>query len=163
MKAPSNNVTRMLEAAGVAFQVFQTPEEKLGAQGTAAFLGVEPSRVFKTIVARRTELGKKILAVVPGDRELDLKLLAQALGEKKVVLPTQKEAEQMTGLLSGGISPLALINKGFEVLVDESAWAWDSIHLSAGQRGLNLRLAPDDLVRLVRGQRARLSLPGTVV
>lgn len=162
MKSPSNNVTRMLEAAGVAFQVFQTPEEKLGAQGTAAFLGVEASRVFKTIVARRTEPGKKILAVVPGDRELDLKLLAQALGEKKVVLPTQKEAEQMTGLLAGGISPLALINKGFEVLVDESAWEWESIHLSAGQRGLNLRLAPGDLVRLVRGQRARLSLPGTV-
>lgn len=159
MKKGSNNVTRLLDGAKVAYEVFETPEEKLGAQGTAAFLGVEPHRVFKTIVVVRMTPGKKILALVPGDASVDLKALAATLGEKKVSVPPQKEAEALTGLQAGGISPLALIGRGFEVLVDDQAWAYDTIHISAGQRGLNLRLSPDDLLSLTKGRRASFSKP----
>lgn len=142
-----NNVTRYLDAHKVRYAAFETPPEKLGAEGTAAFLGVSLELIYKTIVVKR-ERGKPILAVIPGSSELDLKALATALGEKKVHLPTEKEAEGLTGLQAGGISPLALINKGFQVVIDSSAQAQVEIHVSGGQRGLNIRLAPGDLAHL---------------
>ena len=83
---------------------------------------------------------------------MDLKLVANALNEKKVILPTQREAEQLTGLQAGGISPLALINKGFQVLLDTSAENFPEIHISGGQRGLNIRLPVTALVLLTKAQ-----------
>ena len=100
---------------------------------------------------------KPILAVIPGPASVDLKLLAAALGEKKVHLPTEREAEQLTGLQAGGISPLALINKGFQVLVDSSAEKHAEIHVSGGQRGLNIRLPVADLVKLTNARLAAIS------
>jgi Cys-tRNA(Pro)/Cys-tRNA(Cys) deacylase len=123
-------------------------------------LSVPPEQVFKTIVVVREQPGKAILALVPGDRALDLKALAAALGEKKVHLPTQREAEQLTGLQAGGISPLALINKGFQVIIDQSAQNFPEIHVSGGQRGLNIRLPVDNLASLVRARFAAISGPG---
>jgi Cys-tRNA(Pro)/Cys-tRNA(Cys) deacylase len=79
------------------------------------------------------------------------------LGEKKMHLPTQREAEQLTGLLAGGISPLALINKGFQVIIDQSAQTFSEIHVSGGQRGLNIRLPVADLANLVRARFAAIS------
>lgn len=114
----SNNVTRLLDGKKIAYQTFTLPAEKLGAEETAAILGVSPSRVYKSIIVRRDKPGKPIIAVISGDREVDLKLLASVVGEKKVNLPTQAEAEKMTGLQAGGISPLALINRGFQVVID---------------------------------------------
>jgi Cys-tRNA(Pro)/Cys-tRNA(Cys) deacylase len=144
-----NNVTRFLDSQKIHYSAFETPAEKLGAEGTAEFLGVPLAFIYKTIVVKR-ERGKPILAVVPGNGEVDLKRLAAALDEKKVHLPTEKEAEGLTGLQAGGISPLALINKGFQVIIDTSAQAQAEIHVSGGQRGLNIRLAPVDLARLTR-------------
>lgn len=152
----SNNVTRLLDARKVPYQAFELSAEKHGALETAHLLGVPPETVFKTIVVKR-EKGKPILAVVPGPNEVDLKLLAAAVGEKKVHLPTQNEAEQLTGLQAGGISPLALINKGFQVLIDESARSFEQIHVSGGQRGLNIRLPVDALARLVNARFAVIS------
>jgi Cys-tRNA(Pro)/Cys-tRNA(Cys) deacylase len=96
---------------------------------------------------------------VPGDSEVDLKLLAKAVGEKKVNLPTEKEAERLTGLQAGGISPLALLNKGFEVVLDEIATLFDEIHISGGQRGLNIRLPVAALVELTKAWVAEISHP----
>ncbi|HEX2981810.1 MAG TPA: YbaK/EbsC family protein, partial [Anaerolineaceae bacterium] len=73
--------------------------------------------------------------------------------------PTQREAEQLTGLQAGGISPLALINKGFQVVIDQTASAHAQIHISGGQRGLNLRLAPGDLATLTNARFAAISHP----
>ena len=84
--------------------------------------------------------------MVPGGRELDLKKLAASLGEKKLKMATQKEAEALTGLLTGGISALALINKGFDICLERAAEKLDYMHVSAGQRGANIRLQPRDLV-----------------
>jgi len=81
-----------------------------------------------------------------------LKLLASALGEKKVRLPTEREAEQLTGLQAGGISPLALINKGFQVVIDSSSQNFTEFHVSGGQRGINIRLSPDDLAKLTNAR-----------
>jgi Cys-tRNA(Pro)/Cys-tRNA(Cys) deacylase len=146
---PVSNVTRLLDSKRIRYTVFELPAEKLGALETARRLNVPPEQVFKTIVARREQPGKPILAVIPGDRALDLKALAAVLGEKKVHLTTQREAEQLTGLQAGGISPLALINKGFKVVIDQSAQNFADIHISGGQRGLNIRLPVADLATLV--------------
>ena len=83
---------------------------------------------------------------------MDLKLLASALGEKKVYLPTEKEAEQITGLQAGGIPPLALLNKGFQVILDSSAENFEQIHVSGGQRGLNIKLPVTDLIKLTNAR-----------
>lgn len=149
---PVNNVTRFLDARKVSYTAFETPPEKLGALETARLLGVEPASVFKTIVVTREKPRKPLLVVVPGPSNVDLKLLASALGEKKVHLPTEREAEQLTGLQAGGISPLALINKGFQVVIDSSAQNFLQIHISGGQRGINIRLSPADLAKLTNAR-----------
>lgn len=148
----TTNVTRLLDARKIRCTIYETPAEKLGALETARFLNVEPGSVFKTIVVTREKPRKPLLVVVPGPCEVDLKLLAAALGEKKVSLPTEREAEQLTGLQAGGISPLALINKGFQVVIDSSAQALGEIHVSGGQRGLNIKLPVEALAKLTNAR-----------
>ncbi|MBK9926350.1 MAG: aminoacyl-tRNA deacylase [Anaerolineales bacterium] len=150
-----NNVTRFLDSRKVSYTAFETPPEKLGALETAHLLNISPDSVFKTIVVTRDKPKKPLLVVVPGPSQVDLKKLASAIGEKKVYLPTEREAEQLTGLQAGGISPLALINKGFQVVIDASSQNFSEIHISGGQRGLNIRLSVNDLATLVN---ARFSL-----
>jgi Cys-tRNA(Pro)/Cys-tRNA(Cys) deacylase len=152
-----NNVTRLLDARKIKYTAFELPAEKLGALGTAQRLGTPPEEVFKTIVVRREGRGKPILAVIPGPLEVDLKALARAVGEKKVYLVTEREAEKLTGLQAGGISPLALINRGFQIVIDNSAKSLDEIHVSGGERGLNIRLAPDDLIALTNALSAPIT------
>ena len=147
-----NNVTRFLDSRKVTYSAFETPPDKLGALETAQFLNVDPASVFKTIVITRDNPKKPLLVVVPGPSNVDLKLLASALKEKKVHLPTEREAEQITGLQAGGISPLALINKGFQVVIDSSAQNFQAIHVSGGQRGINIRLSPNDLAKLTNAR-----------
>lgn len=154
----TNNITRLLEARKIPFLAYELPEEKLGALETARLLNVPPEQVFKTIVIKREGKGKPILAVVPGDSEVDLKALAKVVGEKKLFLANEREAEALTGLLTGGISPLALINRGFQVIVDQSASTFDSVHISGGQRGLNIRLPASDLLKLVNARLAEISV-----
>ena len=155
--SPINNVTRFLDSRKISYMAFETPLEKLGALETAEFLNVSPETVFKTIVVTRDKPKKPILAVIPGPNSVDLKLLAAFLGEKKVYLPTEREAEQLTGLQAGGISPLALINKGFQVLIDSAAQNYEEIHVSGGQRGLNVKLPVADLIRLTNARVALIS------
>jgi len=156
-----NNVTRFLVSKKVKFTTYELPAEKLGALESARLLDVPAGMVFKTIVLARVERGKPILAVIPGDREVDLKAAAAAVGEKKIRLTTQSEAEKLTGLLAGGISPLALINKGFQVLLDQHALQYDQIHISGGQRGLNIKLSGVDLIKLTSARTADISTPLT--
>lgn len=150
----TNNVTRYLDLQKIEYQTFELPAEKLGAKEAASKLNISEQEIFKTIVTRKETPNKYVLAVVPGDSEVDLKLLAKELGEKKMHIVTQTEAENVTRLQTGGISPLALINKGFQVIVDLSANNFETIYISGGQRGLDIRLKPDDLVRLTRAKLA---------
>ena len=155
----TNNVTRLLDSRKVPYQAFELPVEKLGAQEAAEILGVPANQVYKTIVVQRETKGKPILAVVSGESKVDLKKLASAVGEKKVRLTTQKEAEDLTGLLAGGISPLALLNKGFQVVLDDSAKAFEKIYISGGQRGINILLQVKDLVEITRAKIDQISSP----
>jgi Cys-tRNA(Pro)/Cys-tRNA(Cys) deacylase len=152
-----NNVTRFLDSHKISYTAFETPAEKLGALETAEFLNISPETVFKTIVVTRDKPRKPVLAVIPGPSVVDLKLLAAFLGEKKVHLPTEREAEALTGLQAGGISPLALINKGFQVVLDVTAQNYSEIHVSGGQRGLNIRLAVAALIKLTNARLASIS------
>lgn len=152
-----NNITRFLDSRKISYTAFETPVEKLGASETAEFLKVPVETVFKTIVLTREKPKKPILAVIPGPNSVDLKLLATALGEKKVHLPSEREAEQLTSLQAGGISPLALINKGFQVVIDSVAQDHKEIHVSGGQRGLNIKLPVADLIKLTNARLASIS------
>ena len=91
-----NNVTRLLDARKITYRAFELSEDKRGALEAAELLGAQPEQVFKTIVVKRLGRGKMILAVVPGTKEVDLKLLAKVVGEKKILLPTEREAEEPT-------------------------------------------------------------------
>ena len=154
-----NNVTRLLDSRKIPYTAYEVPAEKLGALETARFLHVEPATVYKTIVVTREKsTGKKpLLVVIPGPNQVDLKALAAFLNEKKVYLPTEREAEGLTGLQAGGISPLALLNKGFRVVLDASAWEQAEIHISGGQRGLNIRLPVDAFIRITNARVASVS------
>ena len=163
-----NNVTRMLDAKKIPYTAFDTPAEKLGAAETADFLHVPLEIVFKTVVLIRQQEGgksvpgtkKPILAVIPGNHVVDLRMAARELDEKKILLPTEKEAEQITGLQAGGISPLALINKGFLVIVDDAAKAHEAIHVSGGQRGLNIKMPVGSLMEITNARFGSISVPG---
>jgi Cys-tRNA(Pro)/Cys-tRNA(Cys) deacylase len=148
----ATNITRLLDAKKIPYTVFELPAEKLGARETARLLNVPLEQVYKTIVVTRESKGKPILAVVPGFAEVDLKLLAKALDEKKLHLPSEREAELLTGLQAGGISPLALINKGFQVVIDSHATGFREIHISGGRRGLNIRMPVDGLVKITNAR-----------
>lgn len=156
-----NNITRLLDSRRIPYTAYDLPADKLGALETAHLLDVEPASVFKTIAVTRDKPRKPLLVLVPGPSSVDLKLLAAALGEKKVHLPTEREAEQLTGLQAGGISPLALLNKGFQVVIDSSAERFNEIHVSGGQRGLNIKLRAADLVKLTNARLAAVSRPDT--
>ena len=150
---PVNNITRMLDAKKVDYAAYETPAEKLGALETARFLNLPPEQVFKTIVvARIAPRAKPILALIPAPNKVDLKLLAAVLNEKKVVLTTQTEAEALTGLQAGGISPLALIHKGFQTVIDTAAKSFTHINVSGGQRGINISIRVEGLAKLVNAR-----------
>jgi len=93
-----------------------------------------------------------MLVVIPGPDTLDLKTLAKGAGLKKAKMATHIEAEALTGLQTGGISPLALINKGFDIYLSDQARAYETIAVSAGQRGANLELSVKDLVKLTNAR-----------
>ena len=152
-----NNVTRLLDSRKIPYTAFELPAEKLGALEAARLMEIPPEQVFKTIVVTRLGKGKPILAVVPGPNEVDLKALAKFLGEKKVLLPTEREAESLTGLQAGGISPLALINRGFQVVLDAAANLYPQIYISGGERGLDIRLCTKDLITLTNARMGGIS------
>jgi len=153
----TTNVTRFLDDRNVEYTVQELPERKFGAVETAQFLGIPEDEVYKTIVTRGKDSGRTVLVLVSADTEVDLKALANLLGEKKMLKLSQREAEKVTGLKAGGISPLALINKGFKVIIDETAIAKESINISGGQWGLTLQISPLNLAEITRAKFAPVS------
>ena len=154
---PTNNVTRFLDSMQIRYTAFELPHQKLGAEQTSELLDAPLSIIFKSIVIERRGPGKPILAVVPGDKEVNLKALAKVVGEKKVSPATQNDAERLTKLKAGGISPLALINRGFDIMIDESVLNYELVHISGGELGVNIRLASPDLVKISAAKVAKIS------
>ena len=145
------NAMRLLDARKVPYEVITFSPDIHSAEGVAEVAGVPPAQVYKTLVVRR-ERGKPLLVMIAGDRELDLKRLARAVGEKKLKMATYHQAEEWTGLQVGGISPLALLNRGFEVYIDRPATKLSHVYVSAGRRGLNLRVPVEALIAITKAK-----------
>jgi Cys-tRNA(Pro)/Cys-tRNA(Cys) deacylase len=135
---------KVLESHNVSYKVHNYPEDERDAKKIALWIEMPAERIFKTLVVTR-EQGKSILVMVPASHQLNLKMLARVLGEKKVKFASHFQAEEMNGLQVGGISPLVLLNRGFLILLDRSASACDTICVSAGKKGLNIELDPVEL------------------
>jgi len=129
---------RLLEGKKAAYEVFTFSPEIHSAEGVAEALNLPLEEVYKTLVVVRP-LGKPLLVMVPATQELDLKRLARAVGEKKLKMATQREAESLTGLQVGGISALALLNRGFDILILREVQALSHVVVSAGKRGAKCR------------------------
>ena len=143
---------RLLEGKKIVYTVHRYDAEVfVSAVEVAEAIGMPPQQVFKTLVTQ-PDRGKPILAVLPAAAELDLKALAKAAGVKKVRMASQADAERWTGLQKGGISALVLANKGFRVYLDSGAQDFDQIAMSAGERGVQVVLAPTDFVKLTRAK-----------
>lgn len=158
-KSKKLNSMRLLEQHDVPYEVLTYDNSQFhSADEVADMLGVPYHIIFKTLVvesAKRT--GKPWLAVVPSDKSLDLKKMAAAAGEKKVQLVAHADAEKQTRLQVGGISALALTHKGWDVYLDSSAAQLEHILMSAGERGLQVRVPTNGFVRLVGARLADIS------
>jgi Cys-tRNA(Pro)/Cys-tRNA(Cys) deacylase len=143
---------RVLDAHKIPYtaKVYDTSGDFHPGAEAAALIGADPATVYKTLVVLRdnSTRAKPLLVMVPVGSEIDLKILATSLGEKKLRMAKQREAEDLTGMQVGGISALALKQPArFEVRLDESARHLEKIHISAGTRGMDVELPVDDLVR----------------
>jgi len=143
------NVARLLDAAGITYELipYEWTEEDLSAQHVAAQLGEDIDRVFKTLVLRGDRTGC-FVCVIPGEFEVDLKVAARISGNKSCEMLHLKELLPTTGYIRGGCSPIGM-KKPFPTFIHESALLFDYIYISAGQRGLQLKIAPQDLIDFV--------------
>ena len=153
------NAVRMLEEAGIDFELreYEVDPEDLTAETVARKIGLPAEQVFKTLVAKGDRNGV-CLAVIPGDGELNLKALARATGDRKVELAPLKEVQPLTGYIRGGVTALAA-KREFPVYLDESAILYDLISISAGVRGTQILLKPDDYVRVTRATMVEIANP----
>ena len=143
------NAARLLDAAGIAYELipYEFTEDDLSAQHVAAELGEDIDRVFKTLVLRGDRTGF-FVCVIPGDFEVDLKVAARISGNKSCEMLHLKELLPITGYIRGGCSPIGM-KKAFPTYIHESALLYDYIYISAGQRGLQFKIAPQDLIDFV--------------
>jgi Cys-tRNA(Pro)/Cys-tRNA(Cys) deacylase len=141
------NAARMLDSLNISYELraYEVDPEDLTAISVARKIGLPPEQVFKTLLAQ-TNSGDHLFAVIPGDSELDLKKLAHAAGAKKTELASLKEVEPLTGYIRGGVTVMGA-KKPFPAYADETIELFNIISVSAGQRGLQLVLAPADFLR----------------
>lgn len=148
---------RILDTLNITYTMHESEVDlsDLSATSMAARMGEDPACVFKTLVARGDRTGV-LMACIPGNGELDLKALARASGNRSVEMVHLKEVLPLTGYVRGGCSPLGG-KKAYPVYIDETAILWDQIYVSAGHRGVQLQLAPDDLLRACNGEYAEIA------
>jgi Cys-tRNA(Pro)/Cys-tRNA(Cys) deacylase len=141
------NAARLLDQRRIPYrmQEYEVDVDDLSAPAVAAKIGMNPAQVFKTLVCRVAS-GAHCFAVVPGDRELDLKVLARALGERSADTVALKDVQPLTGYIRGGVTVLGA-KKAFAAVLDQSAFDFQEIAVSAGIRGTQLLLAAADYVR----------------
>jgi Cys-tRNA(Pro)/Cys-tRNA(Cys) deacylase len=153
----STRATKALEQAGVAFTVhaydYDPDADKIGLQAAAA-LGEAPQRVLKTLVALVD--GKPVCVILPSDREVSMKKLAAAMGGKSAEMMKPAEAERVSGYKIGGVSPFGQTRR-LRTAIEEQALAQPYVFINAGQRGLQVRLAPRDAAALLEAVVAPLT------
>jgi Cys-tRNA(Pro)/Cys-tRNA(Cys) deacylase len=157
---PKLNSMRLLEQHKNPYEVVEYPDDLRDAEEIAEVLGVPPFLVYKTLVVEPDDSpnGKPFLVMIAASRQLNLKALAAVAGAKKVRMAAHKDAEALTGLKVGGISALALTRKNWITFLDQPATEHQHILISAGQRGLDLRVPTMALVRLVRARLADIGI-----
>jgi len=153
----ATTATAALERAGIAFTVHEyahDPRHQAYGREASQALGVSPDRVFKTLIAEVD--GTLVAGVVPVDGQLDLKALAAASGGKKAAMAQVTAAERATGYVAGGISPVGQ-RRRLPVVIDSSAMSFATVFCSGGRRGLEIELAPADLVKASAATLAAIS------
>ena len=155
-KIKKTNAARILDGLGIEYEIktYAVDENDLSAVHVAQISGLDIKMIFKTLTARGDKTGV-IMAVIGGDDELDLKALAKASGNKSVEMVALKELLPLTGYVRGGCSPLGA-KKNNPVFLDARALTLEKISISAGQRGMQIVLAPKDLVKAVSATVAEL-------
>ncbi len=151
------NAARLLDTLGIPYELrpYEVDPDDLTAISVARKIGLPPEQVFKTLLSQPTT-GDLLFAVIPGDSELDLKKLAHAAGAKKAELASLKEVEPLTGYIRGGVTVMGA-KKPFPAYADETIELFDQISISAGQRGLQIILAPSDYLRAANATLADLT------
>lgn len=150
MKTEKTNAARLLDAAGIEYELvpYSYSEEDLSAESVAAELGKPIEQVFKTLVLRGDKT-KEFVCVIPGDMEVDLKVAAKISGNKNCEMLHVKDLLSTTGYIRGGCSPIGM-EKPFPSFIHESALLYDYIYISAGKRGLQIKINPQALIDFVK-------------
>ena len=151
------NGARLLETLGIAFEMreYEVDPDDLSAATVAKKIAMPPEQVFKTLLTTGGP-GSYVFAVIPGNAELDFKKLARAAGLRKTEMVPLKEVQPLTGYIRGGVTVFGA-KKAYPVFVDETAILFDKISVSAGARGVQLILAPEDYLRAAEAQTADLA------
>ena len=157
MKIAKTNAARLLDRAGIDYELisYVVDEEHLDAGHVAAQLGEDVRQVFKTLVLRGDRTGI-FVCVVPGDREVDLKVAARVSGNKSAAMIHVRELLETTGYIRGGCSPIGM-KRTFPTYIDRTCRAFDRIYISAGVRGLQIAIDPEALIRFGRLTVAQLT------
>lgn len=150
------NAVRLLDAAQIPYtlQEYQVDENNLDAVHVAEEIGIEPERVFKTLVTNGNKTGINVFCI-PAEFELDLKKAATASGNKSIEMIKVKDLFELTGYIRGGCSPIGM-KKKYPVYIDETAQLHEAIYVSAGMRGLQLLMAPENILQATEGNFADL-------
>jgi Cys-tRNA(Pro)/Cys-tRNA(Cys) deacylase len=140
------NAARLLDSAGISYELvaYDVDESDLSASSVAAKLCQDTGQVFKTLVLRGDKTGI-FVCVIPGNKELDLKKAAKASGNKNAAMVPVKEILELTGYIRGGCSPVGM-KKKYSTYIDENCILYDQIFVSAGLRGIQLKISPEDLI-----------------
>ena len=151
------NAARILDQLGIKYDLreYEVDPDDMAAESVAAKIGMPPEQVFKTLCVRGDRNGVAF-AVIPGKFELDFKLLAKTTGDRKVEMVSLKEVQPLTGYIRGGVTALGA-KKAYPVVVDETVQLWDAISISAGVRGTQIILSPDDYIRATDAVVAEIS------
>lgn len=152
MKINKTNVARLLDKAKITYELipYEVDEEDLSAIHVASSLGENVEQVFKTLVLYGDKTGH-FVCIIPGEQEVNLKFAAKVSGNKKCDLIAMKDLLSVTGYIRGGCSPIGM-KKHFPTYIHESAVQFPHIYVSAGVRGLQIKIAPNDLIRESRAE-----------
>jgi Cys-tRNA(Pro)/Cys-tRNA(Cys) deacylase len=150
------NAARILDSGGIDYDLvaYEVDEDDLSAIAVATKLGQDVDQVFKTLVLRGDKTGV-FVCIIPGAEELDLKKAAACSGNKSVAMVAVKEIMDLTGYIRGGCSPVGM-KKKYPTFIDETCILFDTIFVSAGLRGLQLKIRPDDLIKITESNVADL-------
>jgi Cys-tRNA(Pro)/Cys-tRNA(Cys) deacylase len=142
------NAVRLLDARKIPYELaeYKVEEEDLSAVTLAQKIGQDPAQIFKTLVLKGDKTGI-FVAVIPGDREVNLKKASRLTGNKSSAMVQVKELHPLTGYIRGGCSPLGM-KKNYPVYIHETCRTFDRIFISAGIRGMQIKIHPEDLIRL---------------